>query len=121
MAQSFRELVVWQRAMELTVAIYRLTRDFPREEQFGLTSQIRRSAVSIPSNIAEGQGRVSTGEFRQFLGMARGSNCEVETQLEIARSLEFGNPKLIDEAESLSAEVRKMLFGLLNSLETAKG
>jgi four helix bundle protein len=120
MAQSFKELVVWQRAMQLTVAIYRLTRDFPREEQFGLTSQIRRSAISVPSNIAEGQGRISPSEFRQFLGMARGSNCEVETQLEIARSLEFGNPKLIDEAESLSTEVRKMLFGLLNSLETQK-
>jgi four helix bundle protein len=120
MAQSFKELVVWQRAMQLTIVIYRLTRDFPREEQFGLTSQIRRAAVSVPSNIAEGQGRINPGEFRQFLGMARGSNCEVETQLEIARSLEFGNPTLIDEAESLSAEVRKMLFGLLNSLETQK-
>ena len=68
MAQSFRELVVWQRAMQLTEAVYRLTRDFPREEQFGLTSQIRRSAVSVPSNIAEGQGRMSAGEFKQFLG-----------------------------------------------------
>ena len=121
MGQSFRDLVVWQRAMQLTVAVYRLPRDFPREEQFGLTSQIRRSAVSIPSNIAEGQGRLSPGEFRQFLGMARGSNCEVETQLEIARALKLGNPKLIDEAESLTTEVRKMLFGMLDSLEAKKG
>jgi four helix bundle protein len=122
MAQSFRELAVWQRAMQLTVAIYKLTQGFPRQEQFGLTSHIRRSAVSIPSNIAEGQGRASAGEFRQFLGVARGSTCEVQTQLEIARALRFGDAKLIDEAESLSNEVRMMLFGLLNSLppKTAK-
>jgi four helix bundle protein len=116
MAQSFRELKVWQRAMELTVAIYRLTQDFPREERYGLTAQIRRSAVSIPSNIAEGQGRLSSGEFRQFLAIARGSNCEVQTQLEIARALSFGKSMLIDEAEALSNEVRKMLFGILQSL-----
>jgi four helix bundle protein len=67
-AQSFRDLVVWQRAMQLTVAIYRLTCDFPREEIYGLTSQVRRSAISIPSNIAEGQGRLNVGEFKQFLG-----------------------------------------------------
>jgi four helix bundle protein len=117
MAQSFRELQVWQRSMQLAVAVNRLTRDFPREEQFGLTSQIRRSAISIPSNIAEGQGRLSSGEFRQFLGIARGSTCEVQTQLQIARSLEFGKPQLIDEAEMLSGEVRKMLFGMLKSLK----
>ena len=116
MAQSFRDLEVWQRAMQLTVAIYRLTKDFPREEQYGLTAQIRRSAVSIPSNIAEGQGRASTGEFRQFLAIARGSNCEVQTQLEIARVLEFGESKLLEEAEALSNKVRKMLFGIMESL-----
>jgi len=117
MAQSFRELTVWQRAMQLTVAVYRMSQGFPREEQYGLTNQIRRAVVSIPSNIAEGQGRSSAGEFRQFLGIACGSNCEVQTQLEIARALNFGNPKLIDEAEALSNEVRKMLFGILNSFE----
>jgi len=103
--------------MQLTEAVYRLTRDFPRDEQFGLTSQIRRSAVSVPSNIAEGQGRMSVGEFKQFLGVARGSTCEVQTQLEIARSLKFGSPKSIDEAIALSDEVRKMLFGMLSSLD----
>jgi four helix bundle protein len=118
MAQSFRDLVVWQRSMQLVLVVYRLTQDFPREEQYGLTSQIRRSAVSIPSNIAEGQGRGGSGEFRHFLGIARGSNCEVETQLEIARSLKMGNPKLIDEAEALSNEVRKILFGLLDSIKS---
>src|ERR1700758_3374562 len=117
MAQSFRDLVVWQRAMQLTVAVYKLTQDFPRAEQYGLTSQIRRSAVSIPSNIAEGQGRGSAGEFRQFLGVARGSNCEVQTQLELARALNLGSPDLIDEAEALSEEVRKMLFGMLGSVK----
>jgi four helix bundle protein len=116
MAQSFRELAVWQRAMQLTVAIYKMTQAFPREERFGLTSQIRRSAVSIPSNIAEGQGRTTVGDFRQFLGIARGSTCELQTQLEIARALNFGDAKLIDGAESLSNEVRKMLFRLLDSL-----
>jgi four helix bundle protein len=104
--------------MQLTVAVYKLTQGFPREELYGSTSQIRRSVISIPSNIAEGQGRGSVGEFRQFLGIARGSNCEVQTQLEIARVLNLGDPRLIDEAEALSDEVRKMLFGMLDSLRT---
>jgi four helix bundle protein len=78
--------------MQLTVAIYRMTQNFPREEQYGLTSQIRRSAVSVPSNIAEGHGRLNTGEYRQFLGIARGSNFEVQTQLEIARSRDSATP-----------------------------
>ena len=117
MAQSFRDLVVWQRAMQLTVAIYRLTQKFPREETYGLTSQIRRSAVSVPSNIAEGHGRLNTGEYRQFLGIARGSNFELQTQLEIARALKFGDPKLLDEAESLSHEVGKMLYATLESIK----
>lgn len=116
MAQSFRELTVWQRAIQLTVAIYKLTSSFPREEQFGLTSQLRRSAVSIASNIAEGQGRNTVGEFKQFLGVARGSNCELQTQLEIARALSFGDPKLVGEAEGLSQEVAKMLFALIQSI-----
>jgi len=112
-ARSFRELVVWQRSIELATAIYRLTRGFPKEETYGLASQIRRSAVSVPSNIAEGQGRLSTGEFRQFLGFARGSNFEVQTQLEIARALRMGDSELIDEAEGLSHEVGKMIHAIL--------
>src|SRR6202046_5370066 len=115
MIHSFRDLQIWQKSMQLAVAVYRLTNKFPREEQYGLTSQIRRSAVSIPSNIAEGQGRASIGEFKQFLGIARGSTCEVQTQLEIARALKFGDAGQIDGAEALSNEVRKMLFGLLDS------
>jgi len=115
-AQSFRELVVWQRSIQLATTIYRLTSGFPKEELYGLTSQIRRSAVSVPSNIAEGQGRLSTGEFRQFLSVARGSNCELQTQLEIARTLNFGDSKLIDEAEGLSHEVGKMIHAIVEKI-----
>jgi four helix bundle protein len=115
MAHSFRDLTVWQKSMQLTVAIYQLTQDFPREEIYGLTSQIRRAAVSLPSNIAEGYGRLNTAEFRQFLGLARASNFELQTQLEMARSLHFGNPSLIDEAEGLSHEVGKMIYSILQS------
>jgi four helix bundle protein len=117
MVQSFRDLQVWQRAIQLSVAIYRLTKNFPREEVYGLTSQIRRSAVSVPSNIAEGHGRLSTGEYKQFLGIARGSNFEIQTQLEIARALGFGDSKLLDEAEGPSFEVGKMISGILNSFK----
>ncbi len=116
MIQSFRDLQIWQRSMQLTVAVYRLTRDFPREEIYGLTSQIRRSAVSVPSNIAEGQGRLNVGEFRQFLGIARGSNCELQTQLEIATALGIGNPERLREATDLSHEVGKMIYAFLESI-----
>jgi len=115
MAQPFRELLVWQRSIQMTVAVYRLTGKFPREEIYGLTSQLRRAAVSIPSNIAEGTGRLSTGEYRQFLGIARGSNFEVQTQLEIARALGLGDCDLIDKAESFSHEVGKMIYAILES------
>jgi four helix bundle protein len=117
MAQSFRKLLVWQKSMQLTVAIYQLTHDFPREEIYGLTSQIRRAAVSVPSNIAEGHGRLNGREFRQFLGIARGSNFELQTQLEIARALGFGNVKLLEDADGLSHEVGKMIYALLESVE----
>lgn len=116
MAQSFRDLVMWQRSMQLTVTVYRLTKDFPREELYGLTSQIRRAAVSLPSNIAEGHGRLNTGEFKQFLGVARGSNAELQTHLEIARALGMGDSDLLNEAEGLSREVGKMIYATLHSL-----
>jgi four helix bundle protein len=112
-ARSFRDLVVWNRSIQLATMVYRTTSSFPKEEMYGLTSQMRRSAVSIPSNIAESQGRLSTGEFRQFLGMARGSNFELQTQLEIARTLNLGDSKQIDEAEDVSHEVGKMLHAIL--------
>jgi four helix bundle protein len=115
--QSFRDLEIWQRSKELTVLVYRLTQGFPREEVFGLTSQLRRAAVSIPSNIAEGQGRLNTREFRQFLSVARGSNCELQTQLEIARELGFGNQEMLDEAEGLSRRIGQMISKLLSVLK----
>ena len=111
--QTFRDLQVWQRSMELTVAVYRLTQDFPREEAYGLTSQLRRSAISIPSNIAEGYGRFNSREFRHFLLIARASNCELQTQLELSGVLGFADAQLLKQAEDFSVEVEKMLFALL--------
>jgi four helix bundle protein len=115
---SFRDLQVWQESMDLTVAVYCLTQAFPREEAFGLTSQLRRSSISIPSNIAEGQGRLNTREFRQFLGIARGSICEVQTQLEIAHRLNYGDSQLLTTAEDLSHEIGKMIYVILGKLKT---
>src|SRR5580698_10918679 len=117
MVQSFRELTVWQRSIQVAVAVYRLTQGFPKEETYGLTSQMRRAAVSIGSNIAEGHGRLSTGEYRQFLGIARGSNFELQTQFEIARALGIGDPKLLENAEGLSHAVGKMIFGVLEGIK----
>jgi four helix bundle protein len=114
--RSFRDLVVWQKALDLAIRIYGMTRSFPREEIYGLTSQIRRAAISVPSNIAEGQGRLTSGEFRQFLGIARGSNFELQTQLEVARALGMGEAALIDEAEALSHEVGKMIYAMLDKI-----
>jgi len=102
--------------MELVTAIYRATATFPKEEQFGLTSQLRRAAVSIPSNIAEGQGRLSEKEFRYFLGQARGSLMEVETQLLIAQNLGYLGPERVDALLALCAEGGRILNGLLASL-----
>ena len=114
--ESFRELMVWQRAIELAVVIYKLTYTFPHEEFYGLTSQLRRASLSIASNIAEGQGRCSPGEFRQFLGIAHGSNLEVQTQLVIAAKLDYGQPSLIADCDNLSFEVGRMLNGLMRTL-----
>lgn len=118
MSQAFQDLLVWQRAMEMTVSIYDATRSFPREEMYGLISQLRRAAVSEASNIAEGRGRISQGEFRQFLGLAQGSNYEVQTQLLVAKQLKMGEPELLSKAEKLSVEVGKMLSSFIASLET---
>jgi four helix bundle protein len=116
MGESYKDLVVWQRAIQSTVSLYRLTATFPREELYGLTSQLRRAGVSVASNIAEGYARMSTGEYKQFLGIARGSNSEVQTQIVIARELGFGSPQLLDQAEGLSNEVGKMLASILRTL-----
>jgi len=116
LVESYRDLKVWQRAIQMTLAIYRLTTDFPKEEMFGLTSQIRRAGVSVASNIAEGYGRGSKGEYKQFLAMARGSNLEVQTQLFLATELGFGNAGQLKAADGLSNEVSEMLNSLLAKL-----
>jgi four helix bundle protein len=116
LSESFRDLQVWQRSIQMSVAIYRLTAGFPKEELFGLTSQLRRAGVSVASNIAEGYGRNSSGEYKQFLGMARGSNSEVETQLVIARELGLGDVQLLNHAEQLNGEIGRMLRALLQKL-----
>jgi four helix bundle protein len=117
MVRSFRDLAVWQKSMQMAVAVYRLTQEFPREETYELTSQMRRSAISIPSNIAEGHGRLGSNEYRQFLGIARGSNFELQTQLELARMLGKGDLNILEEAEGLSHEVGKMIFGILEAIK----
>ena len=116
MGESYKDLLVWQRAIQMTLAIYRLTDGFPKDERFGLTSQLRRAGVSVASNIAEGYARNSTREYKQFLGMARGSNSEVQTQFVIARELGFGSPQSLDIAEGLSNEVGKMMAAILRNL-----
>ena len=116
MGDSFKDLIVWQRAIELTMTIYRFTSAFPPSERFGLTNHLRRASVSIASNIAEGYGRNSRGEYLQFLGHARGSNFEVETQLVIARKLGFGNTKEGQQAYDLSQQTGRMLVALMKKL-----
>jgi four helix bundle protein len=102
--------------MELTVVLYQLTKEFPADERHGLTSQLRRAGVSVASNIAEGHNRLSTGEYKHFLGMAPGSNSEIQTQLILATPLGFGDPVHIVKAEGLSREVAKMLDSLIHKL-----
>jgi four helix bundle protein len=105
----FKDSVGWQKAMKLVAEVYTATQRFPKEEIFGLTNQLRRASISIPSNIAEGQGRLTTGEFVHFLGMARGSALEVQTQLEAAKMLRFGDLAALDRAEDTAIEVVRIL------------
>jgi four helix bundle protein len=115
--QSYRELLAWQKAMDFAAEVYRVTRRFPKEELYGITSQLHRAAVSVPSNIAEGQGRQTTGEFRQFLGQARGSLLETETQILLSQRLEYLDHETTESLLKQSAEVGRILNGLLNSLK----
>jgi four helix bundle protein len=114
--EAFHDLIVWQRAVELSLAIYKLTSSFPSSEQFGLTSQLRRASVSVASNIAEGYGRSTKGEYVLFLGHARGSNCELLTQLVISKGLGFGKESERTLAEGLANEVGRMLVAMMNKL-----
>ena len=115
--QGFRDLFVWQKSMMLVKQVYAMTRSFPIDERFGLTSQMRRAAVSIPSNIGEGQARHTTGEFIQFISNAEGSVAELETQLEIAADLAYRTPAQKDSILALAEEVRKMLNALRRRLQ----
>jgi four helix bundle protein len=110
--KGHRDLIAWQKSMDLVTEIYRVTKGFPKDEQYGLTNQIRRAAISVPSNIAEGHGRNSRKEFHQFAGHARGSLVEVETQLEIARNLGYLNPKDAGRLLDQASEVARILNGL---------
>jgi four helix bundle protein len=112
--------MVWQKAMDLVTAVYQITASFPKEELYGLISQLRRAAVSIPSNIAEGQGRRGKAEFRHFLRQASGALMELETQVMIAERLCYISPESASHVLHGSAEVGRILNGLINSL-TATG
>jgi four helix bundle protein len=118
MGQSFKDLVVWQRSIELTVDVYRFTSKFPDSERFGLTNQMRRASVSIASNIAEGYGRATKGEYVQFPGHARGSCSEIETQIVIAKKLGFGALPDLDSTESHCNDVSRLLGALMKSIRS---
>ena len=113
---SYRDLDVWQLAMDIVIEIYRVTRAFPAEEKFGLVAQLRRAAVAIPSNIAEGCNRFGAAEFRRFVSIARGSVAEVETQLAVAVALGFVGADEITPLSTQLDELSRMLFSLYRSL-----
>ncbi len=114
---SYKELVVWQKSMDLVIEVYQLTKEFPKEEIYGLTSQMKRSAVSIPSNIAEGSRRSSRKDFCNFLYHAYGSGAELETQVEISKRLSFGKVDKYEKVKSLLNEVMRMLNKFIDQLE----
>lgn len=115
MLQAYKDLIVWQKAMDLVIVIYKITENFPKSEIFGITSQIRRSSVSVPSNIAEGKMRLSDGEFRQFLRIAYASASELETQIEISKRLNFCNLEDYKKINDLLLEILKMLNRLIHN------
>jgi len=118
MGESYRDLIAWRKAMDLVTDIYRVTRSFPRDELYGLTNQLRRAAVSVPSNIAEGQARFSPKEFHHFLSHARGSLVEIETQLTIAQNLDYLSPDLAQPVLDKAAELGRVLNGLIASIKS---
>ncbi len=111
---NYEELIVWQKAMTLTEEIYRIVKFLPKEELFGLSDQMRRAAVSIPSNIAEGHGRDTNGDFRRFLLIARGSLMELETQIEVCKRLHYISEKELKVSCSLCCEIEKILWTMIN-------
>jgi four helix bundle protein len=116
-SQNYRDLVAWQKAMDLVKAIYAATASFPADERYGLTNQVRRAVVSVPSNIAEGQGRRSRNEFGRFLSIAHGSLREVETQILIAVRLSYIGEDASESILALCGDVGRLISGLLRSLE----
>ena len=115
---DYKELQVWQKAMDLVVEIYKISKLLPKEEVYGISDQLRRAAVSSPSNIAEGQSRNSAKEFIQFLSIARGSLAELETQLLICTKVNMLSEDNIAEAQNITTEVGKMIKGLMNKLNS---
>jgi four helix bundle protein len=115
--RSYRDLAVWKKSMALVLEIYNSTQTFPKIETYGLTCQLRRAAVSIPSNIAEGQARLTTGEFKHFLGNARGSLAEVETQILVAKDLNYLEQNQTETLLRATAELGRMLNGLIAALK----
>ena len=118
MINSYKDLLVWQKAMDLVIEAYRIVRSLPKEERYALSDQMRRAAVSVPSNIAEGQVWNSTKEFVQFLSVAKGSNAELNTQILLCIRLGYLSPDAAQNALSLSEEVSKMLSSLIQKLTT---
>jgi four helix bundle protein len=119
MPKSYLDLKVWKLSMDLAVLIYEITNSFPRQETYGLSSQMRRCATSIPSNIAEGSARHSKRDFRHFVAIARGSSAELNTQILLSRRLGYSSPAALAQAESANSEISRMLTGLSNYLKTA--
>jgi len=118
--KSYQDLIAWQKGLALVTYVYEVTSSFPRDEMYGLTTQMRRAAVSIPSNIAEGHGRATKGEFLQFLCHARGSLCELQTQLFIARQLGYLASERQQAALSTSDELGRVLNGLIAAIERGR-
>jgi len=118
--KNYRDLIVWQKAMAMAKQTYALTQGLPKSEAYGLLSQIRRAAVSVPSNIAEGHGRFTDAQFRYFLGNARGSLSELQTQLELAGDLGYLDKRLVHEAMEQGVEVARLINGLVASMGTVK-
>lgn len=120
MGHKYQDLIAWQKAKRLATEIYRVTERFPKTEIYGLTSQLRRAAVSVPSNIAEGQGRLTKGEFCHFLGLARGSLLELETQLAIGLDPQMVEKTEYERLQEMSEEVCRILNGLIDSMRALR-
>ncbi|MCT2408025.1 four helix bundle protein [Chryseobacterium antibioticum] len=116
---NYKELLVWQKSVDFVTEIYTCTKSFPKEELYSLTSQIRRSSISIPSNIAEGHSRRSTLDYLQFLKISRGSCAEMETQLIIARNLNYLNPEEFEKLSGKTSEISKMLNAIITKLQSS--